>query len=447
LANGILGFTALSKVRSWAFLRSTLVDHVFDRYFFLALFVSTSPILVLVFGLTGNHGNSLVTGSFMAASTAALFLFGNRRSFTIEVCDIIFGIYVCCVATSFWINGSQDLKEVQLLVLSLAAYPACRLFAGDGVKPTFIIVTGIIVTAGSIVTATELVHQWDDIYGRPTILGLYAAAVNFAISLGFVMIALACVKLSPRQVAVASLLIFPQAAIFAAAMVRFAFVAIIMSVAVAALTLPPKQRWPVVVILIVFVSAIMTGQLVRYKSAVLNAGYAVNAIKTITGSSSAPSEVAPITQLPLNGEAKIPVVGPKPPSCSTGIDERDTIAIRLALLADAWYLIRSSGLFGIGLDNFKKVSCVPEREVHNSFLQATIEFGWIAGAALLTLVSLASWYLIPLTRSDPESRFALCCLVFVSIMDMASGRSSRDALLFLFLGYAVGLHRRASVQL
>ena len=425
------------------------MDRIFDRYFFLALLVSTGPISVLVYGLAGIQGNSLITGCFIATLTATLFLFGKWRTFTIELCDIVFVIYVCCIGISFWINGWQDLKEVQLLILSLAAYPACRLFASDGVKPTFIVVTSVIVIVGSIVTATELAHQWDDIYGRPTILGLYAATVNFVISLGFVMIALACMELSPRKTAVACLLIFPETAIFAAAMVRFTFVAIMISVGLAAVTRPPKQRWPAVAILIIFVAALITGQLARYKSAVWNAGYAANAVKTVTGSSAAPSasESTPTIQLPLNPEAKIPLAGPKPPSCSIGIDEHDSIAIRLALLADAWYLIRSSGLFGIGLDSFTKTSCVPEREVHNTFLQASIEFGWIAGAALLTMVGLGIWYLVPLTQSDPEARFALCCLVYVSVMDMASGRSSRDALLFVFLGYAVGLHRRASVRL
>lgn len=432
-----------------------LMNPVFDRYFFLALFVSTVPISVLAYGFTGHQGNSLITGGFMVMVTASLFLFGTRRIFKIEAGDIVFGIYACCIATSFWINGWQDHKEVALLVLSLAAYPACRVFAGDDVRPTFILVTSAVVIVGSIVTATALAHQWDDIYGRPIILGLYAATVTFVGSLGFLLIALACVELSPRQIAAVCILIFPQTAIFSAAMVRFAFVAIITSVVLAAGASPPKRRWPVVAILIVFVAAIVTGQLVRYKSAVLNAGYAAKAVRTIAGAPDVPSEAIPVIplsknpadiQLPHNPEAKVPVTGPVPPSCAMQIDKHDTIAIRLALLADAGYVVRSSGLFGIGMDNFTKLSCVPEREVHNTFLQVAIEFGWIAGAMLLALVALSGWHLLPLVRSNPEARFVLCCLAYVSIMDMASGRSSRDGLLFLFLGWAAGLHSRHAVS-
>jgi hypothetical protein len=381
----------------------------------------------------------------MVAVTASLFLFGTRRAFKIETSDIIFGIYVCCIATSFWINGWQDLKEIALLILTLAAYPACRLFAGDDVRPTFILVTSVVVIVGSLITATELAHQWDDIYGRPIILGLYAATVNFVISLGFLLIALACTELSRRQITVGCILVFVQTAVFAAAMVRFAFVAIIISLALAALAAPSKRRWPVVAILIALVAAIVTGQLARYESAVLTAGYAAKAVRAITGSPAVPPwETNAVIPLPQNLEAKIPEAGPKPPSCAMQIDEHDTIAIRLALLADAGYVIRSSGPFGIGMDGFTKLSCVPEREVHNTFLQVSIEFGWIAGAMLLALVSLAGWNLLPLVRSNLEPRFVLCCLVYVSIVDMASGRSSRDGLLFLFLGYATGLYSRGA---
>ena len=46
--------------------------------------------------------------------------------------------------------------------------------------------------------------------------------------------------------------------------------------------------------------------------------------------------------------------------------------------------------------------------------------------------------LATLLQSDPEARFALCSLTFAAILSFGSGRTSRDALLFLFMGLAAG---------
>jgi hypothetical protein len=42
---------------------------------------------------------------------------------------------------------------------------------------------------------------------------------------------------------------------------------------------------------------------------------------------------------------------------------------------------------------------------------------------------------------NAEARFALCCLAYVCILDLAYGYLSRDVPLFLFLGYASGLQK------
>jgi hypothetical protein len=99
-------------------------------------------------------------------------------------------------------------------------------------------------------------------------------------------------------------------------------------------------------------------------------------------------------------------------------------------------------MFGIGLDGFSNAPCQEKLQVHNSVFQAALEFGWIGGAALALMIFLAGGLLLPLARHDAEVRFVLCSLIYVVLLSMAHGRISRDALLFLFLGYAVSLHGR-----
>ena len=85
------------------------------------------------------------------------------------------------------------------------------------------------------------------------------------------------------------------------------------------------------------------------------------------------------------------------------------------------------------------MTCVPNAEPHNSFLQATIEIGWLGGLALLALAVVALGRLVPLVRTDSEARFVFGSLVFVVALDLAHGILSRDTLLFLFAGYAARL--------
>lgn len=407
---------------------------IFDRYFFLALVVSTVPILVLYNGLAGSHGNSIVAGLFIVSSLAAVALFNQWRRFVPNLCDVAFAAYIGCIAVSFWLNGITDIKETALLVSSLAAYPATRLFAGTGLKPTFVFVTLAIASIGAAVTAFELITQVDNPYGKPVIFGMYSAGGNFLISLGFAMIAVICLEMSVRQRILTALLIVPAAAVFAASMVRLAFVAILASLALGAYLSAPTMRRPIAAVILVTIVAIAIGLFVRSDKTVVMASYVVNGFKTI---------IASVTADNRGSEAIIPAEEKAMPSCSRSINLDDTIDIRLGLLRDALQLVKTSGLFGIGLDGFMKRSCIPSHQVHNSFLQAAIEFGWLGGIALLALVCLAGFYLLPYARYDPEARFALCSLVCITILTIASGRTTHDGLLFLFLGFAAGMPNSA----
>jgi hypothetical protein len=405
---------------------------VFDRYFFFALVVSTVPILVLYNGLAGSHGNSPVTGIFIVSSLAAVALFNQWRRFVPNLCDAAFVAYVGCIAVSFWLNGIDDIKEAALLILTLAAYPAARFFVGTGLQPTFVFVTLPIVTAGAGVTAFELVRQWDNTFEKPSLFGLGGAGGNFLISLGFAMIAMTCLNMPTRQRIVAGILIALETVIFAASMVRLAFIAILVSLALSALFSTPARKRQIAIVIVVTIVAIATGLFVRSEKTIVMAGFAANGFKTLIASAM-PGDVGMAATIIQTGEKRLP-------SCSSSININDSIDIRLGLLRDAVELAKNSGWFGIGLGGFMKLSCIPSIEVHNSFLQAVIEFGWTGSIALLALVGIAVAYLLPLAQSHPEARFALCSLTCITILTLGSGRTSHDGLLFLFLGFASGLH-------
>src|SRR5262249_37938770 len=68
-------------------------------------------------------------------------------------------------------------------------------------------------------------------------------------------------------------------------------------------------------------------------------------------------------------------------------EQDNSISQRLTLISEAFRLLPSAGIAGIGLDSFMDRSCI-KQEIHNSLLQALIEFGWLGGStfAVFTVI-------------------------------------------------------------
>jgi hypothetical protein len=96
-------------------------------------------------------------------------------------------------------------------------------------------------------------------------------------------------------------------------------------------------------------------------------------------------------------------------------------------------------MFGMGLDGFSNAPCQENLQCFRPCLNSA----GLPDFCLVLLIVLAAGLLLPLARYDSEVRFVPCSLIFVVLLSMAHGRISRDALLFLFLGYAVSLHETA----
>jgi hypothetical protein len=425
-----------------------------------AILISPNSVLVLYFGLIGSSGNSIVTGSLLTAATLAVGLLCFRRDLVFRPADCLFLALLLCIASSLALNGwTSNAKEYQLLVLSLAAYPACRFISRVDVvssRSSFIWATGIIVLLGSIVTARALLEQGHDLHGQPYVLGFGAAATHFLGSLSFLILALVTAREpTVRRTALVSVLIFLPTAIFAASIVRFTFIALAGSFCLAIILTEAKQRGHVIAVALIVLIAIATGLIARSSS---NASmiYADYVIKELTGDVEpgkkepagdvAPGKTEPAGDVgPVKRESAGDVDLVKLPSCYLAVNLDNSISVRKMIARDALALIPSAGWIGLGLDSFEKLSCI-KLEVHNSFLQAAVEFGWLGGLLLILLIGFAGGPILIAARDDGALRFVLCSLAFIVLMSLAHGRISRDAVLFAFLGCAVGLKETSRVS-
>ncbi|MDI4234445.1 O-antigen ligase family protein [Bradyrhizobium sp. Arg237L] len=422
-----------------------------------AILLSAGPIAVLAHGFAGT--GSTITGLLMAAPIAALLLLARWREFRPDICDVLFVLFCCGIALSFAVNGVAAPKEAALLGLSLAAYPAVRVSSRCGQVPqAFVVVTGAIVAVGAVVTLVALLGQWNDHHGKPLVFDEYdAAPAQFTTALGLLLLALACTELNWRRTAWISILAAVPLAIFAASMVRYSFIVIVVALLAAMLVAKAGQRKFIAVIVCVTIASVALGAVVRSSTTLRFAKLAEAALgfqvaEPGNDESPAPPVSPPASALPAPAasgrvatEAAPPVPAPPPSQASCpSIDPDNSIIIRQQLYKDAFALLPEAGLTGLGLDGFPQRSCLKGFQVHNSILQAIIEFGWPAGIFLILLLYHAmGTRMFSLARINREARFVLCSLVFTLMLSMAHGRISRDLALFLFLGYAAKLRSSA----
>jgi hypothetical protein len=396
----------------------------------LAVLISYNACLTLGFGLAGSQGNSVATGLLLFALPLLLFLLSFRQSVRIQLPDLIFAGLLIAALVSFFSNsqenGADSAKEYLLLVAALAGYIACRPMLAEDIvvaRSAFERITAVIVLVGAACTAAEILNQWDGPPGKPFVFGFNAAGTYFMTSLGFLVIALVTVdKPRPKRTAVISLLIFLPTAIFAAAMVRFTFIALAGSLLVVMILAERGKRWHIAIVGFALFLAIVVGLSARYDTAKTYAALILE---------------QPV-QIRADG-AEARADGKEIPSCHLAVSTRNSMAIRQALARDAIYLLPTAGLVGTGLDSFMRFSCIKAHEVHVSILQATVEFGWLGGLFWALLTGLAIYRLWPLAKHSGGIRFVLCGLVFASVLSLAHGRISRDNSILALLGVAIGV--------
>ena len=194
-----------------------------DFHFVLAIIVSSGSIIVIV------SGGSLVTASILVGSILAAAALNRYRDFRIIDIDLLFAIFCFAIVASFALNGYRDPKEAGLLFLSLLAYLVGR-FAPTGMRRTsFTFVTAVIVFIGAVATIISLATQEVALF-KPIVFGSDHSAIVFLSSLSFLIIALASTEMNQRRATVIAMFLALPLGIFAAAQVRFTFVALAVAI-------------------------------------------------------------------------------------------------------------------------------------------------------------------------------------------------------------------------
>jgi hypothetical protein len=388
----------------------------------------------------------------LTVAEVAIFAFSFRWRIRLVVADYMFAGLLICAAVSVAINDVIDPKEWLIFLIALAAYPACRLVTVSSlpdIRRAFLWITGAVAVAGTIVAAQALAAQWDE-EGRPVIFGFFSAPTMFLGSSGLFLIALTTIKLTARRTAVISASIFLPVAVFAASQIRFTFIAIIGCLCLSAFLAHSNQRKYIKIIGLVVLAGIAAGQAVRIDSTRIYLQYAVEQThaKSITtfSTTSITTLGTTMTDQPTGGFKAIRLRQLQAPSCGLDVNLRNSIAIRKALLSDALYLVPRAGGFGFGLDSFLGLSCIPFTEVHDTILQAFVEFGWLGGICLLALILSSAMPLRSASQTSDDVRFVLCCLAYFFFLSLAHGRISRDMPLFAMLGLAAGTRELVALQ-
>ena len=87
-----------------------------------AILIAPNSVLALRYGLAGSSGDSLVTGAVLTIATIAVGMLCFRRDIVLLCADYLFLAFLLCIVSSSVINGwTTNVKEYQLLVLSLSA--------------------------------------------------------------------------------------------------------------------------------------------------------------------------------------------------------------------------------------------------------------------------------------------------------------------------------------
>jgi hypothetical protein len=388
----------------------------------LAILVSYNSVLSLGFGLFGSQGNSTLTGLILVSLLATTLLLSVRYFDGLMPIDLVFaGLLVVALASIIVNRGPGDLKESLLLATTFAAYVVCRSISRDALDallPVFKRTSAVIVAIGVVFTAAAMLSQSDADIGRPQVLGFDGAPAQILMTLSFLILGLVTSDHpTTRRTILISALIFLPVVIFAAAMVRFTFVALGVSMFLTMILAPSGKRWHVIAVALTIFVAVGVGLSARPNSARNYVGHLLE-----VGSKTRVVENAPAAQ-----------------NCPP-VNMRNSIDIRRLLVEEALHRIPNAGLLGHGLDSSMQSSCLGF-PVHNSILQAAVEFGWLGGGIFVLLLGLSILTLLPAAWSDSAARFVLCGLVFALLISLAHGRISRDIVLFALLGCAAGVGR------
>jgi cell division protein FtsW (lipid II flippase) len=340
-----------------------------DHPLLVGVILSTSAIIILANGILRAKGVPALTATLLFLPTFVLICVGDFAEFSFGAFDALYVVFVACAAISTAINGFT--REAVLVGLCLLNYPAGRLIRLGSSYRSFMLVTGVVALVGLTVTTPALFEQWFEI-GRPFVFGFPHAQTVFLAQVGF--LAIAAVTVEPSRLA--AIVTALSAAVYAASMIRFVFVAIVVALFFAM----TKNRRPVVVMIAAVCVAAAVGFAARYSSAKV---FLVDRVGEVVAA---------------------PVAGPDGPVVLVDdcMRENNSIKLRTRAISDAMAALPSSGLFGRGIGSLTAITCA-KIEPHNSFVQTAVEFGWIAGVVLILMATIPIVRLLRLASRSTEA--------------------------------------------
>ncbi|WP_354254767.1 hypothetical protein [Bradyrhizobium sp. F1.13.3] len=314
--------------------------------------------------------------------------------------DYLFAALAALMVASVVVHGRTTTdRDYALLALSMAAYPAFRAVGHRFDLLRFSYIMAALVSVGTLLTAWAVVYDRSGAF-KPQVLGFNEGPTVFSLTWCFLVFAFLSMNLSWGQWRVVGGLVALPAFVFAAAMVRHPFVAL-------ALTLAATAR-------------------MGNRRQIVVAG--VVGLSIVIGLAARPEMSGKIIGLVFENAQKSVV------ACDT----EDTFAIRIILTREALNLLPKVGLLGKGLGTFAQQSCY-KTEPHNVVLQAAVEVGVAAALLLAAAFILAAMSARRRARSNAAASFVFAGLIFVGIEFLMSGSLTNSALLFGFMGWAVGL--------
>jgi hypothetical protein len=409
----------------------------------LAVLFSVNTFFIVIFSMLGIAGNSIFSGAFLVSCEAAILIL-SLRPIELTLADCLFGVLALAAMASLARNGmTAGYKETAIFAVSIAGYPACRFVVPtDRIRTAFGFVSLLVAIFGAIATTCAIFEQWPVPSGKPVVFGNDAAGTHYLMALSFFVIVLATQKLTRRQAWLYSALLFVMSAVFAAALVRFTFAALFLTLGLCWLLSSGGRRVHISIIAASILLGAVSGTLVRFDKIPILVRFMTERVEhrseALIPAASLPAPPSP--EQPTNTDRK--ASSERLPSCLMDVNMNNSFAERKALWQDSLYLIPRSGLFGFGLDSFMKYTCMKGFPPHNSVFQAFIEFGWIGGIALAAMIALCFTRLVPTARFDEIERFIVCLLAFAVIVSLAHGRLSRDFVLFSTIGLAASMSAR-----
>jgi hypothetical protein len=386
----------------------------------LALLLGANAVMIFAHGLFG--AGSLFSAVYLMGVTGLLLTLGRWSSLTLA--DYLAIALLAVSVLSVAMHPPTGSKEVVLLMLSFAAYPAGRGMADAMLSRTFLTVLAAMIVAGALVTFLAFGTEATEAHGKPMIFGQFdAAPIQFTTLLAFALFALA---ISRVRIALITVAVAVPIMIFAAAEVRLTFLALIGALLIGSAVAESRRLVTIAGVVVAFV---LVGMICRMDMTMQYIKYAADSLGVPALSATIDTAIDPLPPTPA-------------PRCEQ-VNTRNSIDIRKQLYKEAFALLPEAGVTGIGLGRFADQSCV-NAEVHNSILQSAIELGIPAGllfAALILAVCRSLW---SPAKKSPDALLALCALSFAVLLSLGHGMLTDSGLLFLVLGYGAGTSFRSA---